>query len=93
MEMVQAALIAMEMMIQHANIIGGKKATDRYLTKICIETEISASFTLWQTTMEIIKAEQRPCLVSIKSSHIPLKKQIKQSKMFTFLLNVVRDLC
>ena len=83
----------MEMMMQYANIIGGKKAADRYLTKICIETEISASFTLWQTTMEIMKAEQRPCLVSIKSSHIPLKKQIKQSKMFTFSLNFVRDLC
>ena len=34
-----------------------KKGADGYLTKIRIETEISNSLALWQTTIEIMKAQ------------------------------------
>ena len=55
MELFQAALIAMDMMMEYANI-QRKKGADGYLTKIRIETEISESLTLWQTVIEIMKA-------------------------------------
>ena len=94
MEIYQAALIAMEMMMQYTNVVrcaiwyhsynlknvknthGGvcflncahgtkraahhkyyqrKKGADGYLTKTHIETGISESLTLWQTTIEMVK--------------------------------------